>query len=103
MDISINGKNVTLDGEVSVTKLLELQDVESPDMVSVQLNGEILDRSTFESTSVGAGDQVEFLYFMGGGSVHLAGGSAPAAAGPSGGSPPAPPAGGGRPFGGTRA
>ncbi len=67
MDIIINGKGVSLDQEVTVTKLLELQDVESPDMVSVQLNGEILERAAFETTTVGTGDHVEFLYFMGGG------------------------------------
>ena len=38
-----------------------------PDMVSVELNGEYLDRDVFDSTPVKDGDEVEFLYFMGGG------------------------------------
>jgi sulfur carrier protein len=38
-----------------------------PDMVSVELNGTILDRGSFESTTVKDGDKLEFLYFMGGG------------------------------------
>jgi sulfur carrier protein len=44
-----------------------------PDMVSVELNGEILERSLFESTLLKEGDRVEFLYFMGGGSASRGG------------------------------
>lgn len=40
-------------------------------MVSVQLNGEILERDDFTSKVVGDGDELEFLYFMGGGSGSL--------------------------------
>jgi sulfur carrier protein len=35
--------------------------------LTVELNGEILDRNDFESTIVQEGHQVEFLYLMGGG------------------------------------
>ena len=38
-----------------------------PEMVSVEYNGEILDRENFDSTAVKDGDEIEFLYFMGGG------------------------------------
>jgi len=38
-----------------------------PDMVSVELNGQILKRSDFENTVLKDGDKAEFLYFMGGG------------------------------------
>ena len=68
MTLSINGKEITVDKPLSVSALLEHQDVESPDMVSVQVNGEILEREDFDSTTGSEGDQVEFLYFMGGGS-----------------------------------
>jgi sulfur carrier protein len=37
-------------------------------MVSVELNGEILERTLFGTTLLKDGDRVEFLYFMGGGS-----------------------------------
>jgi hypothetical protein len=37
--------------------------------VSVQLNNEILFRETFEETMVTEGSVIEFLYYMGGGSV----------------------------------
>ena len=68
MTLRINGKNENLDAEVlTVTKLLEVKDVADPDMVSVQLNGEILERDAFASISVKEDDELEFLYFMGGG------------------------------------
>jgi len=40
-----------------------------PDMVSVQLNGEFLDRQLFEITTLKHADEVDFLCFMGGGAV----------------------------------
>jgi len=68
MTFTINGRTDSVDtARLSVVELLELKDVEAPDMVSVQLNGDILERSAFESSYVTDGDDVEFLYFMGGG------------------------------------
>ena len=68
MTFTINGRADSADAaRLSVVELLELKDVEAPDMVSVQLNGDILERSAFESSYVTEGDEVEFLYFMGGG------------------------------------
>ncbi len=68
MKLKINGKESELtESSVSVIKLLEIQKVDMPDMVTVELNGDILDREQFESTTVKDGDELEFLYFMGGG------------------------------------
>ena len=68
MNITINGKEETIDAEnLTVIELLGKQNVEMPDMVSVELNGVILKRNTFEEINVSDGDTVEFLYFMGGG------------------------------------
>ena len=68
MTVTINGKQEKVDGSaVSVLELLKLKDVEMPDMVSVQINGEILNRKEFETKNVQDSDNVEFLYFMGGG------------------------------------
>ncbi len=67
--IKINGKEETLkQGAVSVGELLKIFKVEQPDMVSVQLNGEFVERPDFEKTDIKDGDEVDFLYFMGGGS-----------------------------------
>ena len=43
------------------------QNVKMPQMVSVELNGQILKRSEFDRTVLKDDDKVEFLYFMGGG------------------------------------
>jgi len=67
MKIKVNDKEVELPDNTSITELLVVQNVKMPDMVSVELNGEILDRKAFETTVLKPGDKVEFLYFMGGG------------------------------------
>ncbi len=68
MIITINGQSETLDqATLSIADLLKIKNVEMPEMVSVEYNGDILDRSVFNSTSVKDGDVIEFLYFMGGG------------------------------------
>jgi len=68
MKVKINGEEAVVDEEaVSVSRLLELNNVEMPDMVSVQLNGGFVNREEFGRTAVAEGDEVDFLYFMGGG------------------------------------
>lgn len=68
MQITINGEKTEIaTEEIPVTGLLKMKDVDSPDMVSVQVNGEIVDRADFDSTIIRENDEVEFLYFMGGG------------------------------------
>ena len=67
MNLVINGKPETASDGVNVTELLRLRNVATPDMVSVELNGEILERGAFDATLIKDGDQLEFLYFMGGG------------------------------------
>ncbi len=69
MNLTVNGKPATIDGEESlnVTTLLTALKVEQPDYVTVELNGDILERENFDTTHVTNGDAVEFLYFMGGG------------------------------------
>ncbi len=69
MKLVINGKDVQNKDNLSVTELLAEQEVKMPDVVSVEINGSILRRTEFDNTSLKKGDKVEFLYFMGGGSV----------------------------------
>ena len=71
MKLTINGETVELAEEsLNVSELLKKRDVKMPDMVSVEYNGEMLDRENFDSTIVKDGDELEFLYFMGGGQKH---------------------------------
>ena len=67
MKLKVNGNEVEVENNLSVLALLALNKVTSPSMVSVELNGTILDREVFESQRLEDGDAVEFLYFMGGG------------------------------------
>ena len=67
MKVQINRELTELRDGLSISELLVEHKVQMPDMVSVELNGEILSRGNFPQTQVRDGDRVEFLYFMGGG------------------------------------
>ena len=67
MKLIINGKETDCNDGLTVSELLVQQKVKMPDMVSVELNGQILRRTEFDQTTLGDNDKVEFLYFMGGG------------------------------------
>jgi sulfur carrier protein len=69
MTITINGKEtaIVVNPDRTIESLLEELDVSQRLYVTVELNGDILDRSAFETTPVKEGDVIEFLYFMGGG------------------------------------
>jgi sulfur carrier protein len=69
MKLIINGKETDLTEGMTISQLLIDQEVKMPEMVSVELNGQILKRGEFESTTLNQDDKVEFLYFMGGGNV----------------------------------
>lgn len=69
MSLVVNGKETNITGGLTVSQLLVQENVKMPDMVSVELNGQILKRTKFEETILKDDDKVEFLYFMGGGSV----------------------------------
>lgn len=69
MNLTVNGKKTVIAAKemLSISELLGELNVEDPLYVTVGLNGDILERSNFDSTVVRDGDEVEFLYFMGGG------------------------------------
>jgi sulfur carrier protein len=69
MNLVINGKETNINDGLTVNQLLTQENVQMPDMVSVELNGQILKRTKFEETVLKDDDKVEFIYFMGGGSV----------------------------------
>jgi sulfur carrier protein len=70
MKIKINGEEKEFSGDsMTVAELLKAGDVETPEMVSVQLNGSFIDKKDYASTAVSENDDIDFLYFMGGGSV----------------------------------
>ncbi|OFX43940.1 MAG: thiamine biosynthesis protein ThiS [Bacteroidetes bacterium GWE2_41_25] len=68
MKIKVNGKDQSIQkNAVSISDLLKLNKVESIEMVSVQLNGNFIDKKIFDKISLKENDELDFLYFMGGG------------------------------------
>ncbi|MCD7931885.1 MAG: sulfur carrier protein ThiS [Tannerellaceae bacterium] len=66
--ITVNGKAQEIELPVTVLELIQKNDVKQPEMVSVQVNEQFVNRQDFPSHVLNDGDEVEFLYFMGGGS-----------------------------------
>ena len=65
MQVKINGKAEEVQG-ATVLDLLKAKNID-PHMVAVELNSTMLERDHLATTSVTEGDQVEFLFYMGGG------------------------------------
>ncbi len=70
MKLVVNGEEGTFGDGLTVSELLVEQKVKMPEMVSVVVNGETLKSLEFEGKALREGDNVEFLYFMGGGAQH---------------------------------
>jgi len=69
MNLAVNGEQANVTEGMTVSQLLIEENVKMPEMVSVELNGRILKRAEFEETILKENDNIEFLYFMGGGRV----------------------------------
>lgn len=66
--IYVNGKPSEVGENASVSDLL-LQWKARPELVTVEVNGEILQKLDYESTVLKGGDRVEFVFYMGGGNT----------------------------------
>ena len=67
MKITVAGEKKEFDDGITVSKLIELENVETPQYVTVSVNEEFIERASFDNFVLKEGDEVEFLYFMGGG------------------------------------
>ena len=67
MKLIINGDAKEIKDGVSLPELLMIENVEQPDMVSVQLNDEFVRQDEHKNVMMKDGDEINFLYFMGGG------------------------------------
>ena len=67
MIITVAGNKKEVKDGLTVAELIVQEKVETPQYVTVSLNDEFVENGTFESTVLKDGDNVEFLYFMGGG------------------------------------
>ena len=68
MQITVSGTKKEVKDGLKLTELFELENVETPEYVTVSINDEFIDGDKKETTVLKEGDNVEFLYFMGGGS-----------------------------------
>jgi thiamine biosynthesis protein ThiS len=64
--ISLNGEPHELEAPVTVSALLERLAID-PRRVAVELNLEVVRRARYGEVTVGAGDEVEIVNFVGGG------------------------------------
>ena len=67
MKITVAGEKKEFAEGLTVAKLIEQENVETPQYVTVSVNEEFIDSDAFETHVLNEGDEVEFLYFMGGG------------------------------------
>jgi sulfur carrier protein len=65
MQVTINGKAEKV-SEGSLLDLLKAKNIE-PQMVAVEVNDRMVERDHLGTTSLNEGDQIEFLFYMGGG------------------------------------
>ena len=65
--ITVNGEAQEVKLPLTLTELIKQNNVEQPDMVSVQVNDDFVDRTEWDGIQIKDGDSVDFLYFMGGG------------------------------------
>ena len=67
MTITVAGEKKEFKEGLTLPELIEVENVETPEYVTVSLNDEFVTREARETTVLKEGDTVEFLYFMGGG------------------------------------
>ena len=67
--ITVNGEAQEVQLPLNLTELIKQNDVQQPEMVSVQINDDFVDRNEWDALQIKEGDSIDFLYFMGGGSL----------------------------------
>lgn len=66
INIKINGKEENVKRGSTILAVLEQKSVE-PEMVAVELNGDLIGREEYDQKTLAEGDILEFLYYMAGG------------------------------------
>lgn len=68
MTITVAGNKKEYEDGINLPTLIEKEQIDNADYVTVTINDEFAEREKFPETIIKDGDVVEFLYFMGGGS-----------------------------------
>jgi sulfur carrier protein len=64
--ITVNGEAQEVQLPLNLTELIKNNNVQQPEMVSVQVNDDFVDRNEWDVLQIKEGDSIDFLYFMGG-------------------------------------
>ncbi len=67
MFITVAGNKKEVQEGITVAGLIEIENVENPEYVTVSVNDEFVKSEDFRTLALKENDIVEFLYFMGGG------------------------------------
>jgi sulfur carrier protein len=67
MYITVGGEKKEVKEGITLPELIEQEKVETPEYVTVSINEEFVESAQVAQTVLKEGDEVEFLYFMGGG------------------------------------
>ena len=67
MTITVSGNKKEVKDGLTLPELIELEKVETPQYVTVSINEEFVQKDAEDSVVLKEGDNIEFLYFMGGG------------------------------------
>jgi thiamine biosynthesis protein ThiS len=67
MLVRVNGDSLELPGPMTLSVLLTTLNID-PRRVAIEHNGTIIRRDRYDSSLVQAGDEIEIVYFVGGGS-----------------------------------
>lgn len=70
MNIKVNGETKSFSSQtLTINALLKANNVENPQLVTVQHNGNFVDQAQYAAEIVKENDEVDFLYFLGGGGL----------------------------------
>lgn len=70
--IYLNGKKEELAENLSILRLLESKKIR-PEVVTVELNGRIIEKEQYPKILLKPDDKLEFIYYMGGGALNKEG------------------------------
>ncbi len=69
--IFLNGKKEELEDGMNIARLLEAKKIR-PEVVTVEVNEQIVERAKYADVIIKDKDRLEFVYYMGGGAFHFA-------------------------------
>lgn len=65
--IIVNDEKQEVTLPLTLAELININKVFQPEMVTIQVNEDFVEREDYEKIQLKEGDRVDFLYFMGGG------------------------------------